>query len=249
MLCVYCIIFLFLNKFFPVQFYKRKSSKMSRNQPIGKKIYRNKRLQRHILALRTIHTETLLETKKLKLELKELWTQFKNGNKKVHDRICQISEDILINKEVIQEQKRMLKMYKQKNADFHRRYHDDIVQRKKYIAGILEQQPIDLKKQIQFQKAILKNKIQLNPKTSSLTVEERLVLADKQHKLKKQLRDYDWNKVCLKRQIYLQKVIAQNKIQLNEKTSSLTVEERLVLADKQHKLKKQLRDHNWSGAV
>lgn len=222
---------------------------MSRNQSIGTKLYRNKRLQRHILALRAVHAQTLLETKQLKQELNELWVQFKNGNKKIHDQICQIAEDILINKEVIQEQTRMLKMYKQKNADFHRRYHDDIVQRKKYIAGTLEQQPIDLKKQIQLQVAVAKNKIQLNPKTSSLTTDERLILANKQHKLKKQLRDYDWNKVCLKRQIYLQKVIAQNKTQLNPKTSSLTAEERLVLADKQHKLKKQLRDHNWSGAV
>ena len=113
----------------------------------------------------------------------------------------------------------------------------------------MEQQPIDLKKQIKLQVAIAKNKIQLNPKTSSLTADERLILANKQQKLKKQLRDYDWNKVCLKRQIYLQKVIAQNKTQLNPKTSSLTAEERLVLADKQHKLKKQLRDHNWSGSV
>lgn len=244
-MCVYCIIFLFLNKFFPVQFYKRKSSKMSNNQSIGTKLYRNKLFQRHILALRAAHTATLLKIKQLKQELNELRTQFKNGNKKVHDRICQISEDILINKEVIQEQTRMLKMYKQKNADFHRRYHDDIVQRKQYIAGILEQQPIDLKKQIKLQKEILKNKIQLNPKTSSLTVEERLILSNKQHKLKKQLRDYDWNKACLKRQIYLQKLIAQNKIQLNPKTSSLTADERLVLADKQQKLKKQLRDYDW----
>ena len=222
---------------------------MSRNQSIGTKLYRNKNLQRHILALRAVHTKTLLETKQLKQELNELWVQFKIGNKKIHDQICQISEDILINKEVIQEQTRMLKMYKQKNADFHRRYHHDIVQRKKYISGSLEQQPIDLKKQIQLQVAVAKNKIQLNPKTSSLTADERLILADKQHKLKKQLRDYDWNKVCLKRQIYLQKVIAKNKIQLNPKTSSLTTDERFVLAIKQHKLKKQLRDHNWSGAV
>ena len=151
---------------------------MSNNQSIGTKLYRNKRLQRHILALRAVHTETLLEIKKLKLELKELWVQFKNGNKKVHDRICQIAEDILINKDVIQEQSRMLKMYKQKNANFHRRYHSDIVQRKK---GKHERQPNYLKKQIQ-----------LNPKTSSLTSAERLVLADKQHKLKKQLRDFNW---------------------------------------------------------
>lgn len=222
---------------------------MSNNQSIGTKLYRNKRLQRNILALRVVHTKTLLKIKQLKQELNELWAQFKNGNKKVHDRICQISEDILINKEFIQEQSRMLKMYKQKNADFHRRYHSDIVQRRTYITGTLEQQPIDLKKQIQLQVAIAKNKIQLNPKTSSLTIEERLVLADKQHKLKKQLRDYDWNKVCLKRQIYLQKMIAKNKIQLNQKTSSLTANERLILADKQHKLKKQLRDHDWCGAV
>lgn len=162
---------------------------MSYNQSISKKIYRNKRLQRHILALRAVHTETLLEIKKLKIELKELWTQFRNGNKKVHDRICQISEYILNNKEVIQEQSRMLKMYKQKNANFHRRYHSDIIQRKK---GKHERQPNYLKKQIQLQKVILKNKTQLNPKTSSLTSEERLVLADKQHKLKKQLRDFNW---------------------------------------------------------
>ena len=97
----------------------------------------------YILALREVHTKTLLKIKQLKRELNELQLQFKNGNKKIHDRICQISEDILINKEVIQEQSRMLKMYKQKNADFHRRYHNDIVQRKKYIAGTLKQQPID----------------------------------------------------------------------------------------------------------
>lgn len=166
---------------------------MSRNQSIGTKLYRNQHLQRHILALREVHTKTLLKIKQLKRELNELQLQFKNGNKKIHDRICQISEDILINKEVIQEQSRMLKMYKQKNADFHRRYHNDIVQRKKYIAGTLKQQPIDLKKQIQLQVAIAKNKIQLNPKTSSLTADDRLILAFKQHKLKKQLRDYDWN--------------------------------------------------------
>ena len=218
---------------------------MSRNQSISTKLYRNKLLQRHILELRKSHTETLAEIKQLKQELKVLRSNKKS--RRNHEVRCEIAEKIARNEYWIKEQSRMLKMYKQKNADFHRRYHDDIVQRKKYISGTLEQQPIDLKKQIQLQ--VAKNKIQLNPKTSSLTADERLILADKQHKLKKQLRDYDWNKVCLKRQIYLQKVIAKNKIQLNPKTSSLTTDERFVLAIKQHKLKKQLRDHNWSGAV
>ena len=220
---------------------------MSKNQSISTKLYRNKLLQRHILELRKSHTETLAEIKQLKQELKVLRSNKKS--RRNHEARCDIAEKIARKEYWIKEQSRKLKMYKQKNADFHRRYHDDIVQRKKHITGTLEQQPIDLKKQIQLQVAIAKNKIQLNPKTSSLTADERLILANKQQKLKKQLRDYDWNKVCLKRQIYLQKVIAQNKTQLNPKTSSLTAEERLVLADKQHKLKKQLRDHNWSGSV
>ena len=220
---------------------------MSKNQSISTKLYRNKLLQRHILELRKSHTETLAEIKQLKQELKVLRSNKKS--RRNHEARCEIAEKIARNEYWIKEQSRMLKMYKQKNANFHRRYHDDIVQRKKYITGTLEQQPIDLKKQIKLQVAIAKNKIQLNPKTSSLTADERLILANKQQKLKKQLRDYDWNKVCLKRQIYLQKVIAQNKIQLNPKTSSLTTDERLILANKQHKLKKQLRDHNWSGAV
>lgn len=161
---------------------------------IGKKLYQNKQLQRNILAMRAAHSKILSETKQLQHELNELQSQFKNGNKKIHDRICQIAEDILINKEAIQKQSRMLKMYKQKNANFHRRYHNDIAQHKKYISGTLEQQPIDLKKQIQLQVAIAKNKIQLNSKSSSLTNDERLLLALKQHKLKKQLRDHNWSR-------------------------------------------------------
>ena len=164
---------------------------MSKNQSISTKLYRNKLLQRHILELRKSHTETLAEIKQLKQELKVLHSNKKS--RRNHEARCEIAEKIARKEYWIKEQSRMLKMYKQKNANFHRRYHDDIVQRKKYITGTLEQQPIDLKRQIYLQKVIAKNKIQLNPKTSSLTTDDRFVLAIEQHKLKKQLRDHDWS--------------------------------------------------------
>lgn len=50
----------------------------------------------------------------------------------------------------------------------------------------------------------------------------------------------------MKKQRKLQKTINQNKKQLNPKTSSLSHEEQLELAARQHELKKQLRDHDWS---
>lgn len=160
---------------------------MSRNQSIGTKLYRNKRLQRHILALRKVHTETLKKIHDLKHQLYILRLEAKNKySKRNHEKRCEIAEKICFYTDAIKEQSRMLKMYKQKNANFHRRYHSDIVQHKRKPNYLKKQ------KQIQLQVAIVKNKIQLNPKTSSLTTEERLVLADKQHKLKKQLRDYDW---------------------------------------------------------
>lgn len=163
---------------------------MNNNQSIGAKLYHNKRLQRHILALRKAHAETLKKIQDLKYQLYILRANENNDNTNYHDKQrCKIAEKIEFLTDIIKEQSNLLKMYKQKNSDFHRRYHSDIVQRKK---GKRERKPNYLKKQIQLQKAILKNKIQLNPKTSSLTTEERLVLADKQHKLKKQLRDFNW---------------------------------------------------------
>ena len=164
---------------------------MSDNQSIGAKLYYNKRLQRHILALRKAHAETLKKIQYLKYQLYILRANENNDNNtNYHDKKrCKIAEKIEYLTDIIKEQSNLLKMYKQKNADFHRRYHSDIVQRKK---GKLERKPNYLKKQVQLQKAILKNKIQLNPKTSSLTADERLILADKQHKLKKQLRDFNW---------------------------------------------------------
>ena len=163
---------------------------MSENQSIGAKLYHNKCLQHHILTLRKAHAETLKKIQNLKYQLYILRANESNDNTNYHDKKrCKIAEKIEFLTDIIKEQSNLLKMYKQKNSDFHRRYHSDIVQRKK---GKRERKPNYLKKQIQLQKAILKNKIQLNPKTSSLTTEERLVLADKQHKLKKQLRDFNW---------------------------------------------------------
>ena len=54
------------------------------------------------------------------------------------------------------------------------------------------------------------------------------------------------NSESMKAQRKLQKTINQNKTHLNPKTSSLSHEEQLKLAARQHKLKKQLRDHDWS---
>lgn len=167
-----------------------KVNNMSENQSIGAKLYHNKCLQHHILALRKAHAETLKKIQDLKYQLYILRANENNDNTNYHDKQrCKIAEKIEFLRDIIKEQSNLLKMYKQKNSDFHRRYHSDIVRRKKEK---LKRKPNYLKKQIQLQKAILKNKIQLNPKTSSLTSEERLVLADKQHKLKKQLRDFNW---------------------------------------------------------
>lgn len=152
---------------------------------IGEKLNRNKCLQRHILNLRKAHTNLLSENKQLESELDDLLL----NNKTDLQQIQKLSNKIRLNKALIKLQSEQLKIWKKENADFHRSNHSDIVQRKK---GKRERKPNYLKKQVQLQKAILKNKIQLNPKTSLLTAQERLVLADKQHKLKKQLRDYDW---------------------------------------------------------
>lgn len=142
------------------------------------------------MALRKAHAETLKKIQDLKYQLYILRANENNDNTNYHDKQrCKIAEKIEFLTDIIKEQSNLLKMYKQKNSDFHRRYHSDIVRRKKEK---LKRKPNYLKKQIQLQKAILKNKIQLNPKTSSLTSEERLVLADKQYKLKKQLRDFNW---------------------------------------------------------
>lgn len=163
---------------------------MNDNQSIGAKLYHNKCLQRHILKLRKSHAETLKKIQDLKYQLYILRANENNNNTNYHDKKrCEIAEKIDFYKDIIKEQSNLLKMYKQKNADFHRCYHGDIVQRKKVKQ---ERKPNYLKKQAQLQKAILKNKIQLNPKTSSLTAEERLDLAVKQHKLKKMLRDFNW---------------------------------------------------------
>lgn len=161
---------------------------MVNHQSVGTKLYRNKRLQRHILALRQSHADLLCETKQLKRDLNE--RLLKNGGRYDgrDEQICQIAQQIYLNKGAIQRQSQLLKMYKNKNADFHRRYHGAIVERK----NNLKRYSFDVKKQISLQTAIAKNKVQLNPKTSSLSVDERLVLAEKQHLLKKRLRDHNW---------------------------------------------------------
>ena len=160
------------------------------HQTIGTKLYRNKRLQRHILALRQSHADLLRETKQLKRDLNERFLLLENGGRydSRDEQICKIAQQIYLKKGVIQRQSQLLKMYKNKNADFHRRYHAAIVERK----NNLKRYSVDVKKQISLQTAIAKNKVQLNPKTSSLSVDERLVLAEKQHMLKKRLRDHNW---------------------------------------------------------
>lgn len=187
-----CNLPLVLN-FNPIYIVKVKL-KMNDNESIGAKLYRNKCLQRHILQLRKSHAETLKKIQDLKYQLYIFRANENNDNTNYHDKQrCTIAEKIGFLTDIIKEQSNLLKMYKQKNADFHRCYHGYIVQHKKEKR---KRKPNYLKKQIQLQKAILKNKIQLNPKTSSLTAEERLVLADKQHKLKKQLRDFNWRDYC-----------------------------------------------------
>ena len=160
------------------------------HQTIGTKLYRNKRLQHHILALRQSHADLLSETKQLKRDLNERCLLLKNGGRydSRDEQICQIAQQIYLNKSAIQQQSQLLKMYKNKNADFHRRYHGAIVERK----NNLKRYSFDVMAQIRLQTAIAKNKVQLNPQTSSLPVDERLALADKQHLLKKRLRDHNW---------------------------------------------------------
>jgi hypothetical protein len=60
---------------------------MSDNQSIGAKLYYNKRLQRHILALRKAHAETLKKIQDLKYQLYILRANENNDNNtNYHDK-------------------------------------------------------------------------------------------------------------------------------------------------------------------
>ena len=89
------------------------------HQSIGTKLYQNKRLQRHILALRQSYADLLCETKQLKRDLNERCLLLKNGGRYDgrDEQICQIAQQIYLNKGAIQRQSQLLKMYKNKNAD------------------------------------------------------------------------------------------------------------------------------------
>lgn len=89
---------------------------MSDNQSIGAKLYYNKRLQRHILALRKAHAETLKKIQDLKYQLYILRANENNDNNtNYHDKKrCKIAEKIEYLTDIIKEQSNLLKMYKQK---------------------------------------------------------------------------------------------------------------------------------------
>ena len=157
---------------------------------IGEKLNRNKCIQRHILNLCKTHTNLLSENKQLKSELDDLLL-----NKKTDlQQIQKLSNKIRLNKTLIKLQSEQLKIWKKENADFHRSNHSDILSRKKQLLEKKHKRNSEsMKAQRKLQKTINQNKTHLNPKTSSLSHEEQLKLAARQHKLKKQLRDHDWS--------------------------------------------------------
>ena len=157
---------------------------------IGEKLNRNKCLQRHILNLRKVHTNLLSENKQLESELDDLLL----NNKTDLQQIQKLSNKIRLNKTLIKLQSEQLKIWKKENADFHRSNHSDILSRKKRLLKKKHKRNSEtMKTQRKLQKTINQNKNQLNPKTSSLSHEEQLKLAARQHELKKQLRDHDWS--------------------------------------------------------
>ena len=92
---------------------------MNDNESIGAKLYSNKCLQRHILQLRKSHAETLKKIQDLKYQLYILRANENNNNTNYHDKQrCTIAEKIGFLTDIIKEQSNLLKMYKQKNADF-----------------------------------------------------------------------------------------------------------------------------------
>lgn len=139
--------------------------------------------------MRNAHTSLLLENKQLESELHNLLL----NNQADLQQISTLSNQIRLNKALIKLQSEQLKIWKKENADFHRSNHSDILSRKKRLLKKKHKRNSEsMKTQRKLQKTINQNKNQLNPKTSSLSHEEQLKLAARQHKLKKQLRDHDW---------------------------------------------------------
>lgn len=140
--------------------------------------------------MRNAHTSLLLENKQLESELHNLLL----NNQADLQQISTLSNKIRLNKALIKLQSEQLKIWKKENADFHRSNHSDILSRKKRLLKKKHKRNSEsMKTQRKLQKTINQNKNQLNPKTSSLSHEEQLKLAARQHKLKKQLRDHDWS--------------------------------------------------------